>query len=389
MATRTPPSSTPTVQSLLDAMDAVAPLALAEEWDNVGLIAGDARSALRGPVLLTIDLTDGVLSEAEGVGAGAILSYHPPIFHAIKRLVASDARQGLILRALSGGMAVVSPHTSLDAAPGCMSDWLADAVLEPGQPRSADRRALIPRAIEDASGRCKIVTFVPASHVEQVRGALASAGAGTIGNYQACSFSATGTGTFLGNQGAHPTVGKVGQLEHVPEVRLEMVILRRAVPLAVELLRSLHPYEEPGIDVYPLEPKAERGTGAGRRLTLDTPATIGELAQRVKTNLGLTHVQIAPARGVESKLSRIGICPGAGASLVESASRESCEVFLTGEMKHHEVLAANAMGIGIILAGHSNTERGFLPRLAERLNAITPGLQARHAGADKVLMRTV
>lgn len=379
----------PTVQSLLDALEAIAPMALAEEWDNVGLIAGDARDELRGPVLLSIDLTAPLMDEARSAGAGAIVAYHPPIFTPIKRLTAADARQALLLTALRQGVSVVSPHTSLDAAPGAMSDWLADCVLEAGHPRAADRRALVPKALPTPSAECKIVTFVPVAEADRVRGALASAGAGRIGNYQACSFISTGTGTFLGGPGSSPAVGQAGHLESVAEVRLEMVIGRRSVPLAVELLRRLHPYEQPAIDVYPLEPLAERATGAGRRLTLDRPVTIGEIAQRVKENLRVSHVQIAPAFDHARPIVRVGVCPGAGAGLVDAAVREGCELFLTGEMKHHEVLAANARGLGVMLAGHSNTERGYLPMLAQRLMELVPGLDARHASSDRTLMQTV
>jgi len=379
----------PTVQSLLDALDAVAPSALAEDWDNVGLIAGDARDELRGCVLLSIDLTGPLIDEAEACGAGAIVAYHPPIFAPIKRLTAADARQGLLLRALRRGMSVVSPHTSLDAAAGAMSDWLADCVLEPGHTRSADRRALIAKALPAPTAECKLVTFVPAAEADKVRGALASAGAGLIGAYQACSFFAPGTGTFLGGPGTAPALGTPGHLESVPELRLEMVIPRRSIPLAIELLRSFHPYERPAIDVYALEPLPERGTGAGRRLTLDRPVPIGEIAARVRKNLGVSHVQIAPAFDPAKSIARVGVCPGAGASLVDAAAREGCELFLTGEMKHHEVLAANARGVGVMLAGHSNTERGYLPLLAARLRELIPGLDVRHAASDRTLMQTL
>jgi dinuclear metal center YbgI/SA1388 family protein len=379
----------PTVQSLLDALDAIAPLALAEDWDNVGLIAGDARDELRGPVLLSIDLTAPLADEAKALGAGAVLAYHPPIFQPIKRLTSADARQALLLTLLRQGLSVVSPHTSLDAAPGAMSDWLADCVLEPGHPRAADRRALVPKALPTPSAECKIVTFVPPAEAERVRGALASAGAGLMGKYQACSFTTPGTGTFLGGAGSKPTVGQPGHLESVPEVRVEMVIARRSIPLAVELLRRFHPYEHPAIDVYPLEPLAERATGAGRRLTLDRPVPIDQIAQRVKANLRVSHVQIAPAFDPARPIARVGVCPGAGADLVDAAVKEGCDLFLTGEMKHHEVLAANAKGLGIMLAGHSNTERGYLPLLAARLNELVPGLDARHASSDRMLMQTV
>jgi putative NIF3 family GTP cyclohydrolase 1 type 2 len=197
----------PTVFDLSVAMETIAPLALAEEWDNVGLLVGDPAAQIAGPVIITIDLTPAVIAEAESIKAGAIIAYHPPIFTPIKRMTSADPRQHAILRAVRAGMAIYSPHTALDSAPGGMCDWLADCALPAGKPRAADRRALIPKALPRATEEAKIVTFVPAGDVDKVRGALASAGAGTIGKYTVCSFTTPGTGTFMGAPDSKPAVG--------------------------------------------------------------------------------------------------------------------------------------------------------------------------------------
>lgn len=374
------PVPVPTVGGLVHAMERIAPLGLAEPWDNVGLLVGDAGAALRGPVLLAIDLTDAVLEEAEGAGAGAVVAYHPPIFHAMKRLTAAEPGSRRILRAARAGIAIYSPHTALDAAPGALCDWLADTLLAGHAGSGADRRALRP-STAGSEEEVKLVTFVPEAEAARVREALASAGAGRIGRYSLCSFAVRGTGTFLGApEETHPAVGQPGRLEAVEELRLEMVCPRRALPLALQTLRHFHPYEEPAIDAYPLEPRPERGQGPGRRLVLDQPATARELARRVKGALKLPHVEAAIAS--ERPVSTVGVCAGAGASLLEAAAAEGCEVYLTGEMKHHEVLAATGLGMSVILAGHTRTERGYLPRLAGRLATELPGLDVRVSAAD-------
>lgn len=380
-----------TVSELAQAMESIAPLALAEPWDNVGLLVGDPGSKIKGPVVITIDLTPAVMSEAEQLKAGAIIAYHPPIFAPIKRLVATDPRQHAILRAVRAGMAVYSPHTALDSAPGAMSDWLADCALPKGKPRAADRRALVPKALPAPSEEAKIVTFVPASEVDKVRGALASAGAGSIGRYSVCSFATEGTGTFFGSPESKPVVGRPGELESVREVRLEMVLPGRAVPLALELIRRFHPYEEAAVDVYPLLPKARRDTGSGRRLVLDEPVNLAGLAARLKGALRASHVQVAPSpvHGESFEFTHIGLCPGAGASLLDAAVREGCQLFITGEMKHHEVLDANARGVSVVLGGHSTTERGYLPALAARLEKMLPDGRFQVATTDRTLMQTV
>lgn len=378
-----------TIAELMQALEQIAPLAHAESWDNVGLIAGDPNWELGGPVLLTIDLTEEVLAEAVSSEASLILAYHPPIWNPMKRITNADAKERVVLGALRAGLAIYSPHTALDAAPGGVTDWLCDMLSADGKGGRTlgDRRALAPGLEHDSMQTHKLVTFVPATSVEPVRNALASVGAGVIGAYTQCSFMLQGTGTFFGDEGTNPKVGKRGQLEHADEVRLEMVCPKRSLALAVEMLRQFHPYEEPAFDIYELTPKPHREMGAGRKITLDQPATPRELAMRLKKNLGVDAVKLAAAD--DGPVSRIGVCPGAGAALVESAIAEECELFVTGEMRHHEALAAVARGCSILLAGHTNTERGFLPIYARRIRELAPGIDARPASSDRTLFRTL
>jgi dinuclear metal center YbgI/SA1388 family protein len=370
------------VRDLAAAMDAVAPLVLAEDWDNVGLLAGSAEWGLKGPVVLTIDLTERVLAEAVKAGASAVVAYHPPIWEGMKRVTDDDPRGRVVLGALRAGIAVYSPHTALDAAAGGVTDWLCEGLDGDGG-GGADRRALRAHSKLARTQEVKIVTFVPMGDVERVRSALASAGAGIIGNYTVCSFAAAGRGTFLAGSGANPAVGESGKLEEVGEMRLEMVCSKLALPLALEVLRRFHPYEEPAVDVYELLCKPDRYVGAGRRVTLDHPATLSELASRLKKHLAIEVVNIACAHEKDAAISRVGVCPGSGAALAGAARADGCEVFVTGEMKHHEVLEALNSGMSVILAGHTNTERGYLPRLAERLRGLLKGVEVRVSSCDR------
>lgn len=373
-----------TVADLVHAMQAIAPLELAEPWDNVGLLAGSSDQPLAGPVLLTIDLTDAVVTEAERLRAAAVVAYHPPIFDPLKRITSGVPAQRIVLRALRAGLALYSPHTALDAARDGMTDWLADGLFDPADapaPRSADRRALLPFQRRARTEAVKIVTFLPRERLDDARAALASAGAGRIGRYEVCSFAGEGTGTFLGQEGTSPAVGQAGQLESATEIRLEMVCSREALALALETLRRFHPYEEPAIDVYELQPRPERHVGAGRRLVLDRPASPRVLAQRLKSYLGVGVVHAALA--TENPVETIGVCCGAGGALAPVARAEGCTLYVTGEMKHHEVMAAVLSGVSVILAGHTTTERGYLPRLADRLRTALPGTAVEVSRADE------
>lgn len=377
------------VADLCRAMETIAPPPYAEDWDNVGLLIGDEQRQLTGPVLLTIDLTDLVIQEAATMGCDAVIAYHPPIFHPIRRLSAAVGNQRAVLRAVQAGLAVYSPHTALDAAPGGMTDWLADGLLTPAADparapadrRGADRRALRPHLHQPDTQQVKIVTFVPREHLADLRAALATAGAGHIGDYELCSFTIPGTGTFRGGSGTNPTVGRAENLEEVDEVRLEMVCPRRALPIALQTLEQFHPYEEPAVDVYPLEPRPIRSSGAGRRLMLDEPVTIVELARRIKAYLKIDGLKVAAV--TDRPVDVIGVCPGAGAELADAARQDGCQLYLTGEMRYHEAMAMLDAGVSIILAGHTNTERGYLPRLADRLSKLLPNVQFAVSARDR------
>ncbi len=370
-------------RDLIRAIESFAPLTYAQSWDNVGLLVGSADQPISGPVYLTIDLTEEVLEEAIRADASAVIAYHPPIWTAVKRVTTDTPTGRIVLRAAQVGIAVYSPHTALDAMPGGMCDWLCEGLSAAPEARvegkiAGDCRALEPIARLDAHQQVKIVTFVPPGDAARVREALASAGAGLIGNYSVCSFSVPGRGTFFGGEGTKPAVGQAGRLEEVDEHRLEIVCSKAALALALETLKRFHPYEEPAVDVYELLPKPQRWIGAGRRLVLDRPATINELADRLKAFLGITMVKVAAVGPADRKLTRLGICPGAGADLALRAAADGCEVFITGEMTHHQVMGVlqgpAGPGMGVILAGHSNTERGYLKRLAARLSKELPGV---------------
>jgi hypothetical protein len=223
---------------------------------------------------------------------------------------------------------------------------------------------------------------------------MAAAGAGVIGHYELCSFGVEGRGTFRGDAASNPAVGERGRLESVEEVRLEMVCGAGVLAAVVEALRGGHPYEEPAFDVYALVPKPRRGSGSGRIVTLSDPTTIEAIAGRLKARLGVAGVCVATpsapllARGA-CLVTRVAAVPGSGAGLLDAAIDAGAECFVTGEMKHHEVLGALDRRCAVILAGHTETERGFLPVLATRLNGINKEFDARVSRADAPPLKMV
>lgn len=349
-----------TLADIVAALEAIAPPTLAEDWDNVGLLVEPARPRRVGKALLTIDLTTDVMAEAVAGGVQCIVAYHPVIFGGLKRIAASEAKSRIVAEALERRIAIYSPHTALDAAPGGMGDWLAG-----GMGKGA-AEPIVQATVLPTGEQCKVAVFVPEAQVDAVRRAMAAAGAGQIGDYSHCSFNLDGRGTFRGGTCTKPTIGQRGVLETVAEVRLEMVAARAALPDIAQAIARTHPYEEPAWEVVPLAPKPRVGVGAGRVVELDEPISTPTLVGRVKKRCGLKQVRLAA--GAEAKrgraIRRVAVCPGAGGSLFEDVQADA---YVTGEMRHHDVLAKVESGAAVVLTDHTNTERGYLPTLAKRL----------------------
>jgi dinuclear metal center YbgI/SA1388 family protein len=358
------------LKEVVAALDHVAPLRYAESWDNVGLLVGDP-SAEVTRALVTVDYTRAVADEARALGAELVVSYHPPIFGAMKR-VPHDA---LWAEAVRLGVALYSPHTALDVADGGTNDWLADAC----RIHKEARRALRGYAAKDA--HYKLVTFVPESAMLAVSEALFDAGAGRIGDYTRCSFRTPGSGTFFGEEGASPVVGAPGRLETVAEIRIETLVPVGLVDAVVAALRSAHPYEEPAFDVVRLAPASEGVTVGLGRVGDVTPIPRAELVERIKTALGVSHVLVAGPR--DGSAARVAVAAGAGGELLEDAIRAKADVFVTGEVRHHDALSAARRGMTVVAALHSNSERAAVRAYAARLATRLVGVvDVRAAACD-------
>jgi len=390
-----PPMSR-TLAEVIALLERLAPLDLSEDWDNTGLLLEPLSAAAR-PIeraLLCIDLGEIVLDEAIERGADLLIAYHPPLFRGLKRLRARSPEERVLLRALDAGLAVYSPHTALDAAVDGVNDWLARAF---GEGRVTP---LIAHRAPGAPAEFKLVVFVPQPAVADLRSALArELGAGSIGNYSECGFELSGRGSFFGNDASAPRVGERGKLEFVPETRLEMRCPASALEDLARVITAHHPYEEPAWDLYPLATPARANVGAGRLLKLDTPISLGDAITRLKAHLELTTLRVATAgtHAAGKPITRIAVCAGAGGSLFERASRlptgdevPEADLFVTGEMRHHDVLARLRAGSSVILSEHTHTERGYLPEFGRRLESLAEGeLQVLISERDADPLRTV
>jgi dinuclear metal center YbgI/SA1388 family protein len=361
-----------TVDNVARAIDAIAPPALAQSWDNVGLLVGDRSIRVRR-VSLCIDLTAAVVDESIAAQCEFLLAYHPPIFKPISSLtIPSGGTDADVFRCIRSGIAIYSTHTALDAADGGTNDVIAKLCgVEQTEP--------IEYVDNPGPRKHKLVVFVPGQKVEPLADAIFEAGAGRIGDYSRCSYRLAGQGTFFGGHSTKPVLGRRGQVECVDEIRLESVVEEHALPAVVRALRATHPYDEPAFDLYPLQPEPVRGIG--RMGNLPRNLSVSALARKLKRATRATCVQTVGS--ASRKIDRAIIVVGAAGSLPFRIPLRPTDVIITGEIRHHDGLAILRNGCSAIALGHWASERPVLQSLAKRLRKALPGVEVQISKADK------
>lgn len=350
------------VGDILKELETWAPPSLAESWDNVGLLAGDARQTVTR-ALTALDITPAVCAEAARAGAQIVVSHHPVIFHPLKA-VRADGESAAVWALARAGLSAICMHTNLDIASGGVNDALLDAAGLPAGGVLLETGAF---AFQ------KITVFVPRSHAQTVREALARAGAGRVGAYDGCAFETDGRGFFRPLDGAHPFIGTPGSPEQVDEVRVEAVCDARLVPAAVAAMKAAHPYEVPAYDIFD-DAALRVPYGLGRLVRLHEPLPLSAFAAQVKQKLGAPCVALHAAPCAQAAQT-VAVCSGAwDGELTAAAARAGADTVLTGEIKHSDTLAAVQAGLSVVAAGHFATEHPICAALAARLGQAFPGV---------------
>lgn len=362
------------VSQLSDFFDRLYPFALAEEWDNVGLIVGNPRAEITG-VLFALDVLPEVIEEAREHGCNVIVTHHPLIFRAIKRVRSTEPQGELIAALLKHDISTIALHTNLDSARGGLNDTLCELLmLEKTRP-----------LVDSGQDRLfKLVTFVPPEALEKVRRAMWTAGAGTISDYVNCSFNVGGKGTFEGLEGkTNPAIGTPGKFEETDEVRVEVILRREISGRVIEAMKQAHPYEEVAFDLYPLVNK-EPHTGLARIGTLKEAETLDAFVARVRAlGIMVTRVLGEP----EKKLRKVALCSGAGSDFVGEAASAGADVYLTAELKHHHGSMARHAGLALVEAEHYSLEKHHWPKLAALCEAELKGLKTKVSERESIYWR--
>lgn len=341
-----PSDRTPTIREVTRALEAWAPPGSAQSYDNVGLQVGDASRQVEQAVL-ALDLTADVLQEAKAQDAQLIITHHPLIFQPLRSVTANGRESSLALRLAEAGIALYSIHTNLDAAPGGVSFALAERL------GLRDTRFL-----EGFTETLyKLAVFVPRSHFDEVRAALAEAGAGRIGEYEACAFATEGTGFYRPSERANPFAGSAGELERADELKLEVEVARWDLSRVRQALFEAHPYEEVAYDVYPVEqPNTRAGLGALGQL--ETPEPLSAFLERVASRLDAESLRYTGA--LEASIETVAVCGGAGSDFIGKALKAGADAYVTADVKYHaffEVLDADDHPqMALIDPGHYESE---------------------------------
>jgi dinuclear metal center YbgI/SA1388 family protein len=344
------------LSDVIDVLDAAYPPRLAQGWDSVGLVCGDPAEPVDA-VTVAVDATAAVVAEVPE--RGLLLAHHPLLLRGVDTVAASTAKGALLHQMIRTGRALFTAHTNADAASPGVSDALADVlglnveeVLEP---------------MSVGADVDKWVVFVPAENADVVRESLFAAGAGHIGEYSHCSWSASGIGQFLPHDGASPTIGSVGTVERVSEDRVEVIAPSRLRSHVLAALRTAHPYEEPAFDIYPLA-AVPGDVGLGRIGTLPRPEPLSAFVSRVHDALPGTSWGVRASGDSEATVSRVAVCGGAGDSLLDTVAEAGVQAYVTADLRHHPADEhRRASDVALVDVAHWASEFPWCAQAAEVL----------------------
>lgn len=330
------------IKEIINALEAFAAPELQEEYDNAGLITGNA-GWMCNSVLCTLDVTPAVVQEALEKKCNLIVAHHPIIFRGLKSISEKNYIGQVIIEAIKNDIAIYACHTNLDNIIMGVSAKMAELLgLKNGTVLSPKNKMLR-----------RLITFAPNKNAEEIRKAIFDAGAGTIGHYSECSFNSEGTGTFKAGKGTNPYVGKIGELHQEKETKIEIVYPFHLEQQVVKALVEAHPYEEVAYDIFTME-NVHYGIGAGIIGELEQPLPEQDFLARVKTAFKIPVIRHTALKNKPVK--KVALCGGAGAFLIPKAVAAGADFYITADIKYHEFFDAEGKMV-IADIGHYESEQ--------------------------------
>lgn len=330
------------IKEIQTVLEEVAPLAYAEDFDNVGLLVGDENSEITG-ILVCHDALESVIDEATNKKCNLVICFHPILFSPIKKITGANYVEKAIIKAIKNDIAIYSIHTALDNHQNGVNRIFCNAL------GLINTKVLIPKE----NFIQKLVTFVPKDNHQKVRSALFAAGAGKIGNYENCSFNSIGSGTYQGNENSNPVVGQKFEFCEDEEIKLEVTFEKHLQSKIVKALFDNHKYEEVPYEIYTMLNK-HQNIGLGMVGTLKHEMSELDFLHFVKAKMECGIIKHTAF--LNKKVSKVAVLGGSGAFAINKAIQSGADVFLTADLKYHDYYQAENQ---IVLAdiGHFESER--------------------------------
>ena len=229
------------IADVIKEIENFAPPSLQESYDNAGLIVGDRNLLLKG-ILICLDSIEAVVDEAIAKDCNLIVAHHPIVFAGLKRFNGNNYIERIIIKAIKNDIAIYAAHTNLDNVADGVNAMIARKI------GLSNTKILSPKA----NIVRKLHTYVPTDHLANIQDAIFKAGAGHIGNYDECSFSFEGKGSFRAGDHANAFVGQKGQRHFEPETKIEVIYPSYNERKVISALKLSHPYEEVAYHVIPI-----------------------------------------------------------------------------------------------------------------------------------------
>jgi dinuclear metal center YbgI/SA1388 family protein len=330
------------LKEITNHLESIAPLTYQENYDNAGLICGDPGMDIKA-ALICLDSTEEVIDEAISKGCKLVIAHHPIVFSGLKKFNGKNYVERVIIKAIKNDIAIYAAHTNLDNIHTGVNSKIAEKLGLKNCSILTPQKNVLKR----------LITFCPAEKAEEVRNALFSAGAGHVGNYDECSFSSEGTGTFRAGKGANPYVGEIGKRALEKEIKIETIFPEYLESSVLKALFEAHPYEEVAYDLIRLTNTNDR-VGSGMIGILEAELTEIDFLQRVKTAMKAPMIRHTALRN--KKVLKVAVCGGSGSFLLPDAISQGADVFVTSDFKYHQFFdAENRIVIADI--GHYESEQ--------------------------------
>ena len=330
------------IQKILNYLEELAPLSYAEDFDNVGLLVGDSNQEVTN-VLVTLDTLEATIEEAITKNCNLIISFHPIIFSGLKSITGKNYVERVVLKAIKNNIAIYSTHTALDNVKNGVSGKMAEVL------GLQNIEVLVPKSKMIK----KLKTYVPHDYAENVRKALFKAGAGHIGNYENCSFSAGGIGTYLPNENTNPSVGSIGKLQEESETAIGVYFEKHQEKIILKALFQVHPYEEVAYEVTTLDNK-HQDIGLGIYGDLPESVSEKEFLTSLKSTFNTTNIRHSVL--LKKSIKKVALLGGSGSFALAHAIGVGADAFVSADFKYHDFFGAeNKLLIADI--GHYESEQ--------------------------------